>query len=731
MLEKIIVPNKLAGGYSRREFLRLLELAGVSVAIGGSGLMCGGLKTTDALAETADKGREVITRCGICGNDCGMKAYIKDNRIISVRPWKDDPESMGFMCSKGLATTRIVHAPDRILNPKTRVGDSWKDITWDEALNKISQKLLSLKKDPGPESLVVHYGVSQVRTPFYRYFIRRFSNVYGTPNFTGCGSQCAISSAMARAYSTGALASDYENARCIVLWGCNPSTSDMREWLRQILPAKDAGAKIICIDPRPSPMTKMADIHLRPRPGTDGALALSMANVIVAKGLHEEEFIKTYAVGFDQYQKLISGYTPKKAEYITGIPAADIENAALALSKNGPATISTGNGLELHTNGVQTIRSVMLLYALTGNIDVKGGGLIAGKKTALADMEMNKHQPFKAKGIMTDAYPLLWQKANMITANKVPEAILTGKPYPIKALMVFGGNPVITGPNASHMKEAYKRLELLVVMDLFMTETAKMADIVLPAATSLECDNLKATDRRIYMTPRVIAGQGNAWPVWRFWFELAKKMGYTAEFPWKTLDEAIDDHLSPIGVTASELRRNFNGIDHRAELAYKKFEKDGFHTPSGKIEFHSKTLADAGYDPLPGFVEPDHGSKNDISAKQYPLLMSSGARIPVYYHSQFHNIPSLRSKAPEPSLEINPTDATSLAIREGEIVAVTSPRGSIKVKATIVPSLSAGMIAMSHGWNEANVNELTDDAVLDPISGFPAYRGFLCRIEKA
>ena len=452
-----------------------------------------------------------------------------------------------------LATPEIVHAPDRILNPKKRVGASWKDITWDEALNAISQKLSALKKDPGPESLVVHYGVSQVRTPFYRYFLRRFSNVYETPNFTGCGSQCAIASAMARAYSTG----------------------------------------------------------------------------------------------------------------------------------------------------------------------------------ALADMEMNKHQPFKAKGITTDVYPLLWQKSSMITANKVPEAILTGRPYPVKALMVVGGNPVITGPNASHMKEAYRRLELPIVMDLFMTGTAKMADIVLPAATSLECDNFKATDRMIYMTPKVIAEQGNAWPVWKFWFELAKKMGYTAEFPWKTLDDAIDEHLSPVGITASELRRNFNGVDYHSEVSYKKFEKDGFHTPSGKIEFSSKTLAEAGYDPLPAFVEPNQGANDNLSSKQYPFLMSSGARIPVYYHSQFHNIPSLRAKAPQPILEVNASDASNLGITEGEAVNVTSSRGSTKVKTTIVPLLSAGTVAMSHGWNETNVNELTDDAVLDPISGFPAYRGFLCRVEKA
>lgn len=725
MKKRIIVPEEMARGCTRREFLKLIQLAGIGVAVGGSGIMAGCREKIDPLAGA----EEVVTRCGICGADCGMKAYVRDDRVLAVAPWPDDPQTKGFMCDMGLATAEFVHAPDRILNPKKKVGDKWVDISWDEALDTIATKLAILKKDPGPESVICHYGVSQVRSRFYRYFQRRFCNVYGTPNFTGCGSQCAIATILAEKYSIGPTSPDYENTKCMIQWGRNQSASSFLEWLHRILPAKEGGAKLICIDPRGNPMTKMADIHLRPRPGTDGALALSMMNVILNNNLYDKDFVEKYSVGFAELQTLVAGYKPEIAETITGIPANDIRNAAMMYAKNSPACITSGNALELHINGVQTIRAVMLLQALTGNVDVKGGALIPGAKVPLVDMELKDHKEVVSKGISTDRYPLVWESRKMITANGLPETILTGQPYPIKALIVVGGNPIITGPNAAHQRKAYKQLDLMVVMDLFMTETAKMAHIFLPAASFLERDNLKVKDR-IYMTPRVIAEQGDTWPEWKFWFELAKRMEYTREFPWTTLDEAIDEHFSPINLTASHLRKNFLGVDYSAKTVCKKYERDGFRTPSGKVEFHSQALVDAGYDPLPTYVEPHEGPANKKLCAQYPMVMTSGARIPYYFHSQFRNLPSLRAKFPAPLVEINPSDASALGIAQGDTVTISSPRGSIRAKAALVQALKAGTVAMSHGWTEANVNELTDDSALDPISGFPGLRGFLCRVEK-
>lgn len=726
MNPRIIVPEEMAKGYTRREFLKLLELAGIGVTVGTTVFLAGCKRKVNPLAGA----REVITKCGICGADCGMKAYIKNDRVLAVAPWPEDPDTKGFMCDMGLATVELVYAPDRILNPKKRVGATWIDITWDEALDSIAGKLMELKKDPGPQSLICHYGVSQVRSMFFRYLQRRFCNVYGTPNFTGCGSQCAVATMLARRYSTGPVSPDYENARCIVLWGCNPSVSAPLGWIHRILPAKGRGAKLICIDPRPNLTTKVADIHLRPRPGSDGALALSMMQVIVNDRLYEEDFVEKHSVGFSELKTLVAGYKPEVAENITGIPAEDIRKAARTYATHSPACIEPGSALELHINGVQTIRAVMLLQALTGNIDVKGGTLMEGDKTPLVDMELKAHSKVVSTGISSNTYPLFWESRKMVTANVIPEAILSGKPYPVKALIVIGGNPVITGPNAAHQRRAYEQLDLMVVMDLFMTETARMADIFLPAASFLERDNLKVKGR-IYMTPKVIPERGEAWPEWKFWFELAKRMGYTREFPWATLDEAIDEHLSPIQVTSSHLRQNFHGVDYRPRSGYKKYEKDGFRTPSGKIEFYSQALADAGYDPLPRYVDPYKGPAEKGLTARYPLIMTSGARIPYYFHSQFRNLPSLRAKFPDPLLEINPSDASALGIREGDTVSITSPRGSIRAKATLIQAINAGTVAMSHGWTEANVNELTDDASLDLISGFPGDRGFLCRVEKA
>ncbi|MBU1054647.1 MAG: molybdopterin-dependent oxidoreductase [Proteobacteria bacterium] len=727
MKKRIFIGEETAKGYTRREFLKYLELAGISVTIGGAGFFAGCSNKVDSLAGA----KEFITRCGLCGSDCGMKTYIKNDRIVAVVPNKDDPNSKGFMCDMGLANVEQTYSPDRILNPGKRVGDKWVDISWDEALNIISEKLSKLKIDYGPQSTVCHYGVTEVRAPFYRQLFRRFSNVYGTPNFTGCGSQCAVSTMMAKKYSIGSVHPDYENTKCMVQWGSNPSSSSLLEWFSKVLPARERGAKLICIDPRANPMTQMADIHLKPRPGTDGVLALAMTNIILGNNLYHTDIAEKYGVGFSEYEELVKKYKPELAETITGIPAKDIINATMMYAENSPACIETGNALELHINGVQTIRSVMLIQALCGNVNVKGGMISSGEKVRLTDMELDDYKPFTSKGYSADRYPVLWQSRKMVTANLLPDTVLTGKPYPVKALMVIGGNPIVTGPNSSHQRKAYKKMDLVVVYDLFMTETAKMADIFLPATSCLERDNIKIRDR-IYISPKVIPEQGNAWPEWKLWFELAKKMGYEKEFPWATLDEAIDEHLSPINITAADLRENFNGIDHPLKSGNMKELEEKIKTPSGKIEFHSQTLADAGYNPLPDYVEPYEGPADKKLLAKYPLLMTSGIRIPYYIHSQFRNLASLKAKSPGPVIEMNPADASSLGISEGNNVSISSLRGSIQAKAQLNKSLKSGIVAMSHGWSKSNVNELTDDSAqsLDPISSFPGYRGFLCKVEK-
>jgi len=726
MKRTIFVPEGMTKGYTRRQFLELLQLGGACLVIGSTGLLAGCQKSSGVLAGS----NEVITRCGLCGAECGMKAYLKNDRVVAVAPWKEDPYSKGFLCDMGFANVEQTYAPDRILNPRKREGDKWIDISWDEALGIMSTKLTELKNVYGPESLVCHYGLSQVRMSFYRDFIKRFANVYGTPNFTGCGSQCAVSTGMAQRYSIGSAWEDYENTKCMIQWGCNPSASRLMVWLNKVLPAKERGAKLICIDPRANAMTRMADIHLRPRPGTDGALALAMMNMIVSSNLYNRDLVEKQAVGFTEFKDVVAKYTPKRAATITGIPVKDIENTVKVYLDNAPACINTGNALELHENGVQTIRSIMLLQVLSGNFNVKGGIISSdGEKVKLNDMELNDLATFKAKGFTADRYPLLWQVRKMVTANLLPETLLTGKPYPVKALIVVGGNPVVTGPNASHQREAYKKLDLMVVHDLFMTETAKSSNLFLPATSCLERDSLKMRDR-IYLTPKVIAERGNAWPEWKFWSELGKKMGYEKEFPWKTVDEAIDYHLAPIKVTAADLRKNFDGLEYPEKSGNKNTGETKIKTASGKIEFHSQTLADAGYNPIPDYVEPRDNPEYKKLQSRFPLLMTSGARIPYFVHSSFRNLPLLKAKDPGPIVEMNPDDAASLGISEGSSVAVTSPRGSIRAKARLVDGLNSGIVAMSDGSPESNVNELTDDALRDPISGFPAYRGFLCKVEK-
>jgi formate dehydrogenase (coenzyme F420) alpha subunit len=676
--------------------------------------------------------KQTNTRCGICGKDCPVTVHIKDGKIVAVTPLKkENTQEQSFICEIGIAAPTIINSTDRILSPLKRQNNRFVEISWDEALSIISSKLINYRKDPGPQSVVFHYGVSEVRSGFYRTFMRRFCNVYGTPNYTGCGSQCAISKAMAKYYTIGVCTPDYENCRYMILWGANPATSNIKEWKTKILPAKNRGARLVVIDPRPGEIAEAADQHLKPFPGTDGALALAIARVIIEKGLYDKEFIEKHGFGFDEFRTLVSEYTLEKAEAVTGISSDDIENIAIDYATKGPAVIEVGNGLELHINGVQTIRAIMLLQALTGNIDIKGGVLMPEKGPALKTLEgVSDNVKTMPKGITSEIFPILWAYNKMVNVNRLPETLLTGNPYPVKALMVIGGNPVLTGPNTSHQKEAFKQLDFMVVMDLFMTETAKLADIILPGATCYESDNLKVTNN-IYMVPGIIEPVGQAWPAWKLWFELAKKIGYKDEFPWTNLDEAIDEHLSPTGITAADLRKRPEGIELNKKRSYNKYETTGFNTPSGKIDFSSTALKAAGYDALPVFINPHETEVYRGLKNEYPYIMMSGGRIRHFYHSQHRNIPSLLKKSPEPLVEINPEDAMIHGIQDGDPVKIFSKRGAITAKAKYTSGLNRGILAMTHGWSQSNINELTDDELLDSISGFPAYRGFLCNIEKA
>lgn len=687
-----------------------------------------------SMGSTDDDIQAVKTVCGICNGTCGLELTLQNGAVIGVSGRKD-ALSQGYICPKGKALVELLNAPDRIRKPLLREKDDrWQEITWDEAIDVVAQELQDIKKTFGAQAVAVHVGQTGVRKEFANY-IERFCNAFGTPNCSSSGSHCHSSRAMGHAYTVGALTvPDFENSACIVLWGSNPSAS-CPPLMTPINRALSRGAKLLVVDPRAHPLARKADVHLQLRPGTDGAVALGLLNVIIQERLYDQDFVDNWTVGFPQLAALVRDYPPPKVEQITWVPAAKLIEAAYLIAQASPACLTTGVAVELHTNGFQTVRALAILQAITGNLDIPGGSLLV-VPAKLAPFTMANPRGSAVPAIGQKEYPLFFNYAKRAQANLFARAIIQEKPYPIKGMMVAGSNPVLTWPNATRVREALTRLEFLAVIDHFMTETAKLADLVLPAASFLARPELWDGApiygvQKIGLAPTVLSEEGQMTD-WRFWNRLANKMGFGESFPWASEEEAIRFRLKPLGITIESLERCPEGYEYEKKQA-KKYVKTGFKTPSGKVELYCRQLEERGYDPLPRYVEPYESPLSmPEMADRYPLILTTGARRMEYFHSRYRNLPSLRRLQPEPVVEMHPALAQALRIKEGEAVVVESIRGQrIALKASLTETIDPRIISVLHGWNEANANCLTDDEVLDPFTGFPSYRSLLARVEKA
>ncbi|MDY7037005.1 MAG: molybdopterin-dependent oxidoreductase [Thermodesulfobacteriota bacterium] len=672
------------------------------------------------------------TTCGMCGISCGIDVTVEDGRAVKIGP--DEDHIINLLCSKSEGMLDWVYSEERITHPMKKVNGDWKRITWDEAMDIIISKLDQIRKDYGPESLAIFtgQGIGLGDTPNWA---KRFCDVYGTPNATSGSSHCFFARVIGGILVSGHGYNHpvYGGTKCILIWGSNPENSS-EVAMGAIDFALSYGAKLIVVDPRAIPLAKRSDIHLQLRPGTDSALVLGMIHVIISEGLYDKKFVEEWTVGFDRLSEHIKRYSPEEMEKITWVPADKIREAARMYAGNRPATILEGISLDHCTNGIQAIRGVVSLMTMCGNYDIPGGN-------SYVDMmpRNNMRLPDKVKKEAFDKSHPVYQEimGGEPPVTFLPRTILTEDPYPIKAFIVQGGGVVNQFANAGRAIDALKKLDLFVCMDLFMTETAKLADIFLPACTFLEKTELF----RLYMglplatlrTP-VIEPRGESWPDWKLWFALAKGLGYGEYFPWNDVEEALTHLLGPSGITIQALKDDSRGMfwGDRDVVKRYKFRQEGFPTPSGKVEFYSERLEKFGYDPLPTYHEPAESpiSRPEL-VEEYPFVFTTGARIREFTHSQHRNVPILRKRHPDPLMEIHPDDAKKHGLKEGDMALVESKSMSATFKAHITEDILRGVIHMEHGWGgDANVNFLTDDENLDPISGYPGFRQGLCRVKR-
>jgi anaerobic selenocysteine-containing dehydrogenase len=690
-------------------------------------------------SSTSPRDHKVIkTACGMCIQQCGINVHLRNEKIDRIEGMPEHPHNRGTICAKARQIHEYVYSDDRLKYPLRKEDGRWKRISWEEALDTIVMRLMEDKERYGASSLGVLVGDPvSLALRSGPDLIGRFCDVYGTPNRFHSVDLCGSSRFRAYSVTVGKwCTADIENSKCIVIWGGNPHKS-MPTVARRVIEAIRRGAKLIVIDPRRTPLAKRADVHVQPRPGSDGFLALAMLNTIVSEGLYDKEFVEKWTVGFDRLVEHVKRYTAQDAERVTGISAENINRMARVYANNRPACIQRGTKIEQCGAGFQTIRATLVLEAICGNIDIPGGavGLSSGLRARPFRLP-DKMSSMKLVG--ADRFPLAHQAGGITYGDAAmlnwADLVLAGEPYLIKSMVISGGNPLLMWPNSTKVRQALEKLEFLVIMDVFMTATADMADIVLPACTFLErldlCQIYQLAGVPAVMLRRLVVHP--LWESWsdsKFWLELARRMGYQEYFPWQDEEATLDYLLEPSGLTVKYLRDEHpTGIISGHKRFYEYKEK-AFRTRSGKVELYSEELQELGYDPLPTYREPPESPMSTPElAKEYPLILTTGTRESEFWHSQHRNLGRLRQRALEPMAEIHPDTAREYGVRDGDVMIIETKRGSGEIRAKVTEDIIPNVVCTSHAW--LGVNALTDDMPADPVSGYVPFAASLCRIQK-
>jgi len=671
----------------------------------------------------------VQTLCRMCDDRCAINVYLEDGRIVDIDGYKDHPWNRGRLCVKARAAVDMVYHPDRLLKPLKKTKKGFEEIPLEQALDEIAERLSAIKEKHGARSISIWKGEA-IGFAQEEEMARRFVHALGSPNYFSNDSMCYNGRYFGYRLVEGAWpVPEYENSRCIVLWGANPPNAHPN-MTQMIMRARKAGAKLLVVDPRLSAIARQADLHAALKPGTDGALALGLIQQLIETGGYDREFVKNYTVGFDELAEYAETFTPQKVEGQTGVPAAVVREMARTMAVAAPrVTVYVGNGPEHHENGINNIRAVACLDAILGALDREGGNRLVDAFQG-EHLTLYEEIPLEHLGpIGAERFPVLYafrQECHTMTGMNT---ILSGQPYPLKAMILTAANPAMTNPNTPKVRQALGGLDLFVVRDLFMTETAELADYVLPAASFLERVELHthAKYQTVTMTRKVME-YPDVQDEYQFWHDIAHRLGFGKYFPWKDETELTSWILESAGLSMEQAAAHPEGIEY-APIHYERWKDEPLGTPSGKVEFYSRYLENLGYPALPEYKPPAY---LDAPDPQYPYVLITGARKLIYYHSRFHNIKRFRTAIPGPEAELHPQDAASLGLADGDEIRITSRIGSVEVPVKIMSKseILPGTLQLTHGWAEANANLLTHDDRFDPISGFPLMKAVEVRLEK-
>ncbi|MDF0589959.1 formate dehydrogenase subunit alpha [Candidatus Methanocrinis natronophilus] len=672
----------------------------------------------------------VPTICPYCGAGCGFFVAVERERAVGIEQMPYHPVGEGALCSKGNASLEILHHQERLTSPLKRKDDGWAKISWDEAVGLVARGIGEAMRDYGPEKIALL--ASSKCTNEENYLIQKLARLLGTPHIDNCARLCHAPSVVGLNRTLGAAGMtnpipDIANSRCIFIIGSNLAENHpvVSRWIHR---AKDAGAVVIVADPRATPTSWMADIFLQLSPGTDVALLKGIAHQIVKEGLIDRGYIAERTRGFEEFEGSVGEFTPEMAAEITGVPAEDIIRAARAYASSPASMILYSMGITQHTTGTDNVQAVSNLALITGHIGRAGTGVmpLRGQNNVQGACDMGALVEFypgyrRADDPGTiDLFSTAWEAPALptgpgLTATEMIGAAASGD---IRAMYIVGEDPANSDPSSLSVKRALEGLDFLVVQDIFMTATALVADVVLPAAAWAEKEgSFTNTERRVQWSSKAVEPPGSALPDLEIICLVARSLGLDFDYP---------DAASVL----AEINRT---VPQYAGITRERLGKEGglvWPCPScdhpGTPILHSSgfRLADGRGSIVPVHYRP----AAEGESLEYPFLLTTG-RIALHHNagSMTRRSPSLIGRAPDLFVEINPADAEKLGIDDGDLVAVSTERGETEAAARLTEGIKRGVVFMPFHFPGTNI--LTTEAA-DPEARIPEFKVSACRIAR-
>ncbi len=638
-----------------------------------------------------------------CYSTCSMRVQVDDGRIRRIEPHPDNLATPEGVCLKGLSYYERVYSPDRILYPLLRQTgtDQFQRVSWEHALDLIVQRLEAIREETGPQS-VMYYAASGTKGLLNAVGIE-FWRLFG-----GCtttyGDLCWPAGLEATRLTLGdnkhSAPWDLANANLIVMWGKNAAETNIHQMVF-VDQALDRGAKLVVVDPRRTQTAERADLLIQPRPGTDGALALAIARLLIRRDLIHHRFVDEHVQGFAQFAQTVQEYSVGRVSDITDVPVTQIERLAEYIGTIDPVTISSGFGMQRYTNSGQTIRALLALLAITGNIGKPGAGWVyANLQSHIFDAVKDPiafYPPERPDGRVRVS----------ISTARLGKDMLTTRDPPLRMIWVERGNPVTQNPDTNKVLEAFRALEFRVVVDQFLTDTAREADLVLPAKTMFEQSDVIGAYWHPYIQLRqkMIDPPGEVKPESEIYGLLARGLGFTEQefadvIPGPS-DEAIEEFLTrklaPFETLSLErLRQGPVLAPGHQEVAFADFR---FPTPSGKIELLSREATERwGVEELPTYAEPLESARRNTPESNRHSLYFLTPNTKNRIHSQFNNLEMIRQLGDKPVLVINPDDAAVRKIGDGSLVEIRNDRGSLRLPARLDPGIKRSCVSVTNGW---------------------------------